>query len=192
MIYHAVNMVAISGGLINDCRLSSRARFIMIYLSSKYDNWEIRVDDLMRVSKESEYIVKRCIKELVHYDYLKLSPEEELEYSTIPDLDLLSPISDSIEIEDKFKSLVCFINKTPLFIEKLKKMSYKSFLFHWYWIVVSEYVKFKHNYKCDRCSNTEHLHTHHTTYEHHGEEHLYWETDLIVLCKDCHKTEHDN
>jgi len=59
------------------------------------------------------------------------------------------------------------------------------------WKVRSHQAKVKAGYHCQLCgksSNDHNLHTHHNNYEHLGQE---LETDLIVLCNDCHKKHHE-
>ena len=46
-------------------------------------------------------------------------------------------------------------------------------------------MKRRANWKCS-CGCRESLQTHHLSYDHHGEEHLYM-NDLKVLCSKCHR-----
>lgn len=75
----------------------------------------------------------------------------------------------------------------------IKSMSYSDFLNTPYWAAISDYKKFKSNYKCALCGSKKDLATHHKSYERHGYEHErnVIEEDLIVLCKDCHSKFHD-
>lgn len=75
----------------------------------------------------------------------------------------------------------------------IKSMSYKDFLDTLYWATISEYKKFKSNYKCALCGSNKNLATHHSSYDRHGHEHEYSviEEDLIVLCQNCHSKFHD-
>ena len=45
------------------------------------------------------------------------------------------------------------------------------------------------NYQCQRCGTAKNLVTHHLTYERRGHEKL---SDLVTLCKECHKIVHGN
>ena len=76
----------------------------------------------------------------------------------------------------------------------IKSLSYQEFLCTPYWQAISEYKKFKSDYKCALCGNNTELATHHNSYKNHGREHEYEviEKDLIVLCKDCHNKFHDH
>lgn len=75
----------------------------------------------------------------------------------------------------------------------IKGMTYKDFLRTPYWVTISEYKKFKSNYKCALCSGNKDLATHHSSYEKHGYEHesSVMDNDLIVLCADCHSKFHN-
>lgn len=42
--------------------------------------------------------------------------------------------------------------------------------------------------KCEKCGSEENITVHHLTYERFGHE---WLCDLMVLCEDCHKKEHE-
>ncbi len=74
--------------------------------------------------------------------------------------------------------------------EKLKVMPYKDFLQTPYWKTVSNYVRYRRNYKCQLCGSSVSSNVHHRDYVRHGEEHKYWDTDLILLCQDCHSKFH--
>lgn len=75
----------------------------------------------------------------------------------------------------------------------IRSMSYQDFVRTPYWKTISEYKKFRSNYKCALCGSGQKLATHHSSYERHGREHEYAviDEDLIVLCKDCHDKFHD-
>jgi hypothetical protein len=78
------------------------------------------------------------------------------------------------------------------FIKKyIKNMNYYDFLKTPYWKIVSKKAKEFCGYRCMLCNSSNNLHTHHRTYEHHGEEHRYIKEDLIVLCKECHSKFHN-
>ncbi len=70
------------------------------------------------------------------------------------------------------------------------KTKYHKFLQSSYWQDVRFKVLDRDNNTCQYCGATTSLQVHHLTYEHHGEEMEYLE-DLIALCKDCHKKEHN-
>ncbi len=80
----------------------------------------------------------------------------------------------------------------------LSELTYGEFLNTEYWLIISQYLKFKRNFTCQKCNKTfklfGQLNVHHTTYENHGKEHLedVQENDLLVLCESCHKEEHED
>jgi len=76
-------------------------------------------------------------------------------------------------------------------IRELKAMDYPEFLETKYWKVISRYVKYRQDYKCQLCGSKDNLNVHHKNYDIRGEEYHYWKEDLIVLCKNCHAKFHD-
>jgi hypothetical protein len=64
-------------------------------------------------------------------------------------------------------------------------LKYFYFLKTSYWLIISQEIKRRANWKCS-CGCRESLQTHHCSYDHHGEEHLYMD-DLQVLCNKCHQ-----
>lgn len=64
-------------------------------------------------------------------------------------------------------------------------LKYFYFLKTSYWLIISQEVKRRANWKCS-CGCRESLQTHHRSYDHHGEEHLYMD-DFQVLCSKCHQ-----
>lgn len=79
-------------------------------------------------------------------------------------------------------------------IEKsILNMSYKDFLNTPYWDGVRNYKLKRANYCCELCGRKGILNVHHKTYANHGSEHIrsIANSDLIVLCKNCHEKFHD-
>jgi len=74
--------------------------------------------------------------------------------------------------------------------QNLAKLPYAVFLTTKYWFTVRDYVVSQKPF-CGLCPSTHRLNAHHRTYARHGYEHLYWSTDLIVLCNKCHMRHHD-
>jgi len=105
--------------------------------------------------------------------------------------------SDYIEKERFALNPVPLIKKKKK-IKKNQKIEYKGkqpityerFLKTKYWKHVKEIILDRDNYKCIRCGNINNLHVHHTTYKNHYNEHKHL-SDLITLCSDCHKKEHN-
>jgi len=75
-------------------------------------------------------------------------------------------------------------------IKKLKKLSYPEFLKSDYWKFVRNVVLKRDGNKCCECGSKQRLDVHHKTYKHHFAEHKNL-NDLITLCRDCHKNEHE-
>jgi 5-methylcytosine-specific restriction endonuclease McrA len=100
---------------------------------------------------------------------------------------------NSITLEDKISFiLVANILNEDDIVRHITEMSYDDFLRTPYWKAISDYVKYKFNCVCRLCKNTNNLNVHHKIYDNHGYEHriAVIETDLTVLCRDCHKKIH--
>lgn len=67
--------------------------------------------------------------------------------------------------------------------------NYQEYLKSDYWKIVREMVRIRDGKKCCQCETTKRLTTHHTTYEHLGNELEHLE-DLITLCWKCHRDAH--
>ena len=75
-------------------------------------------------------------------------------------------------------------------LREMKALPYVEFLKSDYWLIVRRAVIRRHNGKCGVCLSSDHLHVHHKSYDHHGEEHEHLE-DLIPLCRSCHEKFHN-
>jgi len=73
-------------------------------------------------------------------------------------------------------------------LQRLKTMPYSEYLLTDHWKKKSYNCKQKVGFKCQKCNSKENLVAHHLTYEHCGEE---WGKDLICICDECHKKEHN-
>lgn len=79
-------------------------------------------------------------------------------------------------------------------IEKhIKTMNYYDFLKTPFWDGVRNYKLKNANYCCELCGGKGVLNVHHKTYENHGREFDVdiADSDLIVLCRNCHEKFHD-
>ena len=74
--------------------------------------------------------------------------------------------------------------------EYIKSMKYKDFLNTKYWKAITHRVKTRAEYHCQICDSKGKMEVHHKTYENHGYEYDFWETDLICLCEECHRKIH--
>jgi hypothetical protein len=72
----------------------------------------------------------------------------------------------------------------------IKSLVYKTFLETKYWKIVGVHVKQIKGSHCSVCPSCDHIDVHHRTYEHHGMEIVFWESDLTPLCHRCHETFH--
>ena len=69
----------------------------------------------------------------------------------------------------------------------LKTLSYEQYLTTEHWATVREERLIFAKHKCEICNSNDDLQVHHRTYDNIGNEQL---TDLIALCKTCHKLYH--
>lgn len=74
--------------------------------------------------------------------------------------------------------------------QALLLLDYPTFLATPYWWAVSTTVKEAAGRRCQFCNSPHDLQTHHRSYQHHGEEHLFL-VDLICLCDCCHSKFHN-
>jgi len=65
------NFTIIPNALIEDTRLSPDGRFLMIYLLSKPDDWQVRLYDLMNSSGIGLRRARRILRELARLGYLR-------------------------------------------------------------------------------------------------------------------------
>ncbi len=72
----------------------------------------------------------------------------------------------------------------------LQTMDYRSFLETEYWQTLRTLILSRRGRICERCgSHNGPIDLHHKTYEHRGLE-IYYQNDIEVLCRDCHKKHH--
>lgn len=72
--------------------------------------------------------------------------------------------------------------------KKEEEFVYADYLKSELWQAKREIALARAGYKCQLCSKTQNLNVHHNTYDRIGKE---LETDLVVLCRDCHAKFHD-
>jgi hypothetical protein len=90
---------------------------------------------------------------------------------------------------DALKSLSSYYQRA--LTSELIAMDYQDFLKTGYWAAVSHKVKDSHSNICRNCGHYgESIDCHHKTYDRHGMEHIFWESDLVPLCRECHQEEH--
>ena len=66
--------IALPPGAVNDNRLSWKARGLLIYLLSKPDDWEVRVQQLVDSSPDGKSSVQSAMRELKNLGYAVLQP----------------------------------------------------------------------------------------------------------------------
>lgn len=90
---------------------------------------------------------------------------------------------------DALKNLSSYYQRA--LTSELIAMDYQTFLKTGYWAAVSHKVKYSQSNTCRNCGHYgESIDCHHKTYDRHGMEHIFWESDLVPLCRECHQEEH--
>lgn len=87
--------------------------------------------------------------------------------------------------------MVLYVIKSAELHEEAHGINYQEYIKSAEWQAKSDAAKERCNYRCQLCSVSgliSTLHTHHNTYERLGNER---DTDLVVLCHDCHKRFHE-
>ena len=71
----------------------------------------------------------------------------------------------------------------------LRRINYKSYLKSSHWKQLREVALFRDKV-CKKCGSSIYLQVHHKSYKNRGD---FWKEidDLIVLCRNCHKAEHN-
>jgi len=94
----------------------------------------------------------------------------------------------------EIKQFLKRINKTKrvkkIKVKKLKndrRLEYKKYLNSTKWKAIRREILLRDNYRCVYCYSMDDLHIHHLNYDNFKNEKL---SDLITLCKGCHKGEH--
>ena len=132
----------------------------------------------------------------IQNDYHKQKEQEEIEFYIENVLNPFRSFSNCVSANEKISTVMrgfygydfdAIVKRTIL------AMDYRDFLNTPYWDGVRNYKLKKSKYRCQLCGNKGVLNVHHKTYENHGREHIksVADSDLIVLCKDCHKKFHD-
>jgi hypothetical protein len=86
----------------------------------------------------------------------------------------------------------CKLDSPPLMERKYsakRRIKYRQFLKSEYWMACRDLVLARDNYACQSCGGKTNLQVHHLTYSHHKDEMNHLD-DLVTLCKQCHKKEH--
>jgi 5-methylcytosine-specific restriction endonuclease McrA len=95
-------------------------------------------------------------------------------------------------LEDAYQQLTRFgayEDQRAQVARAILKMPYGDFLKTRYWRSIAAHVRHEHKHNCVMCP-VRGFHIHHRTYDHHGYEIEYWDTDLTCLCEGCHKKFH--
>jgi len=70
-VHKTGKFVMVDNAVFEDERLSWEARGLLGYLLSKPDNWQVRLFDLVRRGPAGEHKIRRMLRELEQYGYLR-------------------------------------------------------------------------------------------------------------------------
>lgn len=154
-------------------------------------------DDCFEIEKERQEEIKRQQKEELY----KLQEQKNQVISKNTDWyigNYLNPNNywnGGVTLKKKSKEIIYieYCIDHDRVCETIRELDYNDFLCTPYWKAISLYAKSLSKFKCQLCSSSENLRTHHKTYERHGYEHMpnVLKEDLIVLCDECHDKFHD-
>ena len=180
----------------NQRKILSKTKLMQVlgYGSSySYDKYLFHCEQCKAKEEEKE-IQKRKEKDIAYKERTKIKIEKYIENYLNPNNRFKQEISST----EKINSIMTSILGYEIDFEKeVKKvicgMSYYDFIQTPYWDGVRSYKLKKAKYRCQLCGCKGVLNVHHKTYENHGMEHIsnIADSDLIVLCKNCHEKFHD-
>lgn len=98
-------------------------------------------------------------------------------------------LNQNYDYEIPFFKLLDLVEKEGKLKFFIAQIPYSEFLKSAYWRSIATFLKDKAG-KCELCGAKTGLVVHHKTYLHHGDE-IHHPKDLIVLCRNCHKKEHE-
>lgn len=132
---------------------------------------------------------KKNVKQIETSQIKPVTIEEYVAKYLDPNLDF----KPNISMGDRIKAIINpKFEDDSLIAKTISGLSYAEFPTTPYWDVITYYKRSKVGFKCARCGSGTNTQSHHITYAHHGHEHRpeVIESDLIVLCKECHQAEH--
>ena len=154
-----------------------------------YSAVELLCEDCANKKKEKE----DREREQYNIDRISKINSETDEYIEIY-LDPCNSFKKEISLSSKIRLIMecSYLNDNKI-KNAIQNMDYRYFLNTPYWDGVRNYKLKKSKYRCQLCGNKGVLNVHHKNYENHGREHIksVADSDLIVLCKDCHEKFHD-
>lgn len=119
--------------------------------------------------------------------------EEYIKYNLCPNMQFLEDVSSHKKVTVIMNPSLYDRRLLDRIESAVKKLSYDDFLKTPFWDGVRNYKLRKANYCCELCGGKGILNVHHKTYENHGREFNKYvaDSDLIVLCRNCHEKFHD-
>lgn len=141
--------------------------------------------------KENEKKERLEEKERLTRNYINqyLSPNRNFKKDIKP-YEKINSIMEPPKYRSRYAPMQPYYNEVE---KRIKSMNYRDFLNTPFWDGVRNYKLKKANYCCELCGEKGILNVHHKTYENHGKEFdmEIADSDLIVLCKNCHEKFHD-
>lgn len=100
------------------------------------------------------------------------------------EIDVLIPGTEIHDAVSMLRGAADYLEAAPALS---RKAAYREYLKTPGWIKTRDAARDRAGKKCQMCAHTDRLEVHHNSYERLGSE---LDTDLIVLCRDCHKRHH--
>lgn len=118
-----------------------------------------------------------------------LNPAKETATNKYIERFLIPYSENNVPFEEKWRLLNSDIGVDRIIIhKKICEMKYNEFLKTNYWNLIRIKVLRKYLGLCAICASANNIHIHHRRYNKiHGYELLYWESELIALCSNCHR-----
>lgn len=180
----------------------NKADVLDIVKRNKMNDYDRYADDMKKYLCEDCYIA--YLKEKEDERKKRLGEKEKLTSNYInqylsPDRSFKKDIKPYEKINSIMKPPKYRMRYAPMqpyydkIENRIKTMNYHDFLETPFWDGVRNYKLKKANYCCELCGGKGVLNVHHKTYENHGKEFDMdiADSDLIVLCKNCHEKFHD-
>ena len=135
--------------------------------------------------KEKKSIIDEKVRITENYIYQYLSVNKRFKEEIKP-YEKINIIMEPPKYRRKYAPIQPYYDEVE---KRIKSMRYYDFLKTPFWDGVRSYKLKKANYCCELCGEKGVLNVHHKTYENHGKEFdmEIADSDLIVLCKNCHE-----
>lgn len=145
----------------------------------------LHLKDLEIINDLTDKQIATLLKTIIYYQLNGKLPKIE----TIIKIIITPFINQFKKDEEKHKKIIEIRSKMGKSGGK-NKSKYHQYLHSEKWENIKNTLFNIRGKNCEKCTNTKYLQVHHLTYKHLYNEIVHLE-DLIILCKTCHKKEHN-